>query len=941
MAEVISTTTNTTTNTVPVVTPVSTTTTQTTTENTSSVTTNWWNSTTVTQRLDLISKRTNIEVISLPHMRTRSVITLIAGAYKPSSTLNLFLNESKKNELLYSLPKIRLTNPSDPLKKFIDYNVADTKTDNMARRTSSKGSYDTFTRGELVDITSGATSYTAIAAFDDTVQSTRLLSVVNIMNSSNVHVGDNTNPFSTGTWTVTGRESKLSATIGGYTPKTLVNPETGTRIKSSVTGTFAGIIDIPANSVANGTYNVFICDADDGGVPNATTRAIGSYESFGLLNRLQDFIVLQRNQDVATAGGAWTDPLAQTFVVPAEFTKGIFLTALDLYFYPASTSLTSKPTEPVTVQIVEVENGYPSNRIVPYGAVTKSSAEINYFGNLVLQNGGAFTVTFDQGITAANILTKVTDYATKFTFPSLVYLRPNTEYAIKVLTDSNRWKVWISSLEKETIDDDGNHLFGLPTSEVMSSQPYLGSLFKSQNNSTWTATQFQDLAFTLYRAKFSTGKTGRVVMSNPLDIGETTIASDPFKLTSGSKKVLVNHRAHGLVSGHKVTYSGATDSNGQSFATFNTQFTVVAVVNQDAYVIELPTEQTTTDTVGGDFVTVKKTKEFSFNKLHAIDFAPPGTTIDYAVRTSTAKAVGTEFVNFSKEQDLFHFEPKYLHSSVNATTFISSPEQMSVEVAAGLSSNDDSVSPVVMIDNIVFEMGTNRINNQNRSSIDRDVCYNVVFSGFGGEFVSSDEEGITTFYTEQDVSNFTNGAYVKIIGTQDFDTNDNDVKVVKVINDAEIKMVVFDRAINATSSGATGPSTEIREFTHVIDEISPNNGTAFSKYITKEVRLEQPATSIRMLLASAVSPKVEANCTYEIYFRGKSTIEGVSLKSKNWKKVNYVPQKSSVGFTDFVDQVIQIEDLESFDSFQVKIVMLSNIQSYVPKFKDLRIIALA
>ncbi len=41
------------------------------------------------------------------------------------------------------------------------------------------------------------------------------------------------------------------------------------------------------------------------------------------------------------------------------------------------------------------------------------------------------------------------------------------------------------------------------TENVVISKQYLGgSLFKSQNGSIWTANQFEDLKFTLYKAKF-------------------------------------------------------------------------------------------------------------------------------------------------------------------------------------------------------------------------------------------------------------------------------------------------------------------------------------------------------------------------------------------------------------------------------------------------------
>ena len=40
------------------------------------------------------------------------------------------------------------------------------------------------------------------------------------------------------------------------------------------------------------------------------------------------------------------------------------------------------------------------------------------------------------------------------------------------------------------------------TKRVISAQPHLGSLFKSQNNKTWDAVQSQDMKFTLRNSIF-------------------------------------------------------------------------------------------------------------------------------------------------------------------------------------------------------------------------------------------------------------------------------------------------------------------------------------------------------------------------------------------------------------------------------------------------------
>ena len=49
---------------------------------------------------------------------------------------------------------------------------------------------------------------------------------------------------------------------------------------------------------------------------------------------------------------------------------------------------------------------------------------------------------------------------------------------------------------------------------TISEQPYAGVLFKSQNASTWTADQYEDLKFAIYRADFNIATNSKLVLNN-------------------------------------------------------------------------------------------------------------------------------------------------------------------------------------------------------------------------------------------------------------------------------------------------------------------------------------------------------------------------------------------------------------------------------------------
>ncbi len=165
----------------------------------------------------------------------------------------------------------------------------------------------------------------------------------------------------------------------------------------------------------------------------------------------------------------WYDPLAQSFLVEEE--GGVFLSSVDIFFKTKDSSI------PISMQIRTMENGYPSKEILPFSDCTIDPDQVELSDNAAI--------------------------ASKFTFRSPVYIKAGTEYCIVLLSDSNEYQVWISRMGD--IDVSGTR--------TISEQPYSGVLFKSQNASTWTADQYEDLKFTVYRANF-TQTSGSCIFNN-------------------------------------------------------------------------------------------------------------------------------------------------------------------------------------------------------------------------------------------------------------------------------------------------------------------------------------------------------------------------------------------------------------------------------------------
>lgn len=185
---------------------------------------------------------------------------------------------------------------------------------------------------------------------------------------------------------------------------------------------------------------------------------------------IPDPFFLVGDGDGGDGGG---DPISQTFFTPGTG-FGLFLTRIDLFFRTKSATL------PITLQVREVVNSYPSTRVLPFGSVTLDASAVN-----VSEDASA---------------------PTPFPFISPVYLKPNTEYCFVILPAGNNpdYNIWVSEL--------GENQLG--TENRVSEQPHLGMLFVSANDRTWTAVQSEDLKFRMWRADFDIDTVAKVVLNN-------------------------------------------------------------------------------------------------------------------------------------------------------------------------------------------------------------------------------------------------------------------------------------------------------------------------------------------------------------------------------------------------------------------------------------------
>ncbi len=263
----------------------------------------------------------------------------------------------------------------------------------------------------------------------------------------------------------------------------------------------------------------------------------------------------------------YVDPLAQSFSVggnldptsgnvPGEDVNGAFLTAVDLYFASKDTG-----NAPLTVEVRTVQLGTPTREVL--GSKTLTSANI--------------TTSNDSSV------------ATKVTFDTPIYLAPFEEYAIVLLApQTDQYEVWIAEMGQKTINTAS-----LPDSQAVryTQQFAIGSLFKSQNGTIWTANQYQDLKFKLYKAKF-TSTTGSALFTNPTLHQSNgyvpTLKSNPITVLPRKVKIGItttdNTAIIGiLTTGRKISVQSATYLSGTITGTGSSAVTVAITTSGNNY----------------------------------------------------------------------------------------------------------------------------------------------------------------------------------------------------------------------------------------------------------------------------------------------------------------------------------------------------------------------
>ena len=306
-------------------------------------------------------------------------------------------------------------------------------------------------------------------------------------------------------------------------------------VRSDAKGIVAASFMIPAGTFFVGQNVLEIVDVDQySSIDSASTSyARATHRGYNFSLGKSELSVTTRTVDFNTEIDVTTriwqrrrrDPIAQTFRVRSSSTNNanaVYISDIDVFFKTKSEGIGATG---VTLEIREVENGYPSKRVLPFASKHLDASDVE---------------KSSTGITA-----------TTFTFDNPVKLLANKEYCFVVVPDANSpdYLIWTSKVGNTTVFDQ----------RAVTNDWGDGALFTSTNDSAWKSYQDEDIKFTIKRYNFNS--VGNIDLI-PNDVEFLTIR-DNANVTLGEVNSGIKHFEDGEIAyikkGTAITCSTSGD----------------------------------------------------------------------------------------------------------------------------------------------------------------------------------------------------------------------------------------------------------------------------------------------------------------------------------------------------------------------------------------------
>ena len=701
----------------------------------------------------------------------------------------------------------------------------------------------------------------------------------------------------------------------------------GTQLKTDNQGKLSAVFTVPNDDTLRfetGIRTLKVTDTATVDSALSTTSAFTNFMANGSLTSTQTEVISTRNGRVVnetvnesranqivtqSLETRWVDPLAQSFLIEKE--EGVFVNSIEVFF-----SAKDGGGLPVTCSIRQMLNGSPTQKVLPFAEKTLYPNEIT---------------------TSANAQT-----ATKFTFPSPVYLNPQTEYCFVLESNSNAYLAWVGQMGD----------FDVHTKEPIDRQPYAGVLFKSQNSSTWSPEQLQDLKFNINRCKFSS-TSGKVVLENKELPVKKLKQNSITVIGSGDRdRIKVSHQSHGMydldsnvtlagvegdkdngiltvtsnvsgtgASGSYTGVSGTASGNGSS-ATFNitldtnTSISAITINNPGFNFAAAETITIPQSAVGGSGATT-----FATITVGSVEDTLGGIPISKINTTHTA----------IKSFDLDTYEIDVtLGSHVGATDNVSgggrnitASENMYYDVVHTLVPN--VIYPNTSLGSNLFKTSTNQPQGTSNS-------YSLANNSIS--IVLNDNNFMTTSGLVASPINETNEMGSAKSFKLELDMTTTSDFVSPIVDVGSIGANTIMNRINSISS-----SGDLAANTGFVAPTEPDGDNNAAIYCTRLIQLENPATQLKVIF-DGFKPAGTALGEIKTYFKLLKADNTLPTEELGWTEfgTDNVPDADSSKFRSYE---YDASNLEEFLGFAVKIVMKSKDTTQPCALRAFRSLALA
>lgn len=597
------------------------------------------------------------------------------------------------------------------------------------------------------------------------------------------------------------------------------------------------------------------------------------------------------------------DPLAQSFFIDRPTT----ITKVDLFFSAKDETL------PAFTNIRKNQNGQPGPYIVPFSETYIYPSIVNVSANASV--------------------------ATTVTFSSPIFLDIG-EYSITLGSDSKNYRVWVSELDGvDTISE-----------KRITEQPFIGSLFKSQNASTWTPVQTEDLKFNIYRAVFDTTTPATISFTaDTAPYSYKLLDVNPIEAFPNVTTLRVHHLNHGMIDGSYVELSGV--NNAQPFANVVNSFfgipssefvdvpMIVGNVTLDTYTVNTTTAANanlifSSTRFGGEGVVASQNLQFDtiFPVISAVTHSK--SVVDPSFKaTSTSYSIDGVFTPIEiNDNDLE--DTKMIAGEVTTEYNLANVNSFTYQIQ--ISTTDSYVAPLVDMKQLGIILAKNLVDSPTFSNknLSQDII-TVTTTALANVSLLSNTIGIINFANANvfgNITAITPGTLIDITGTN---PNNGQFRVISVEEEgANLKIASLGGNI-VTDVNISNAYT-ITNGTGFVAEEASNGGSVFSKYITRQIDFINNSTSLNLRVD--VHKPVDAEVTF--FFKIKEIGDTEILSNKEFTKITDLVVPTSLS-EEFFEVEKQLNDLPPFNAIVFKVVFTSLNTARVPKIKNLRLIALA